>query len=250
FKDRENVVQVGKTGWGSVGYKAGLYQSDNGEYMLSFAGTNSGSIKDLWTDAKGGLGLVPEQFRMAGRAASAVKEITGDNMIVTGHSLGGGLAAYSSLMTGAPSVTFNPMDMPNSLIDHAIKNAVPQSPYTGMSAKEAVAASHEPDSGNRQYVQQGEFLDGIQSLTQYPDFGEKTVLPRTWKEAAVPHPPAHWHGIDLLIPRLEKHLDQEIMNQEPLVAIEPTPEDPPTAEEATGEPTVGSHGSGSEWGIG
>ena len=86
------------------------------EYAIAFAGTdfNFGSveeiaeaIKDVGTDIQHfwGLGISLQQIeavKYAFRLSSTANDVT-----FVGHSLGGGLAAFSSMLTGVPAITFN-----------------------------------------------------------------------------------------------------------------------------------------------
>ncbi len=201
FMDNANYTpKIAGTGIGAVGFKSALYKSDRGEFTLAFAGTNSKSIKDLWTDAKGGAGFTPEQFNKAMDLGKNVTSALGDNVVFTGHSLGGGLASYAAIGSGAAATTFNPMDLTRNLISSARAQASPDSPYADIKpslsdwggVKGVVAMGNDPASGVRSYVQSGEFLDKVQSTgytatpenvnagggapTSFNDFGQKIVL--------------------------------------------------------------------------
>jgi hypothetical protein len=86
------------------GLRASVYES-NGRYVLAFAGTNSGG--DIGADAYQAFGLPTEQYHQASAIAQKASAAFGDNLVFTGHSLGGGLASYAALQTGRPAVTFN-----------------------------------------------------------------------------------------------------------------------------------------------
>lgn len=53
----------------------------------------------------------------ATKLAQKADEAFGDQLAITGHSLGGGLAAASSLATGAPAVTFNAAGLHDNTIE-------------------------------------------------------------------------------------------------------------------------------------
>lgn len=130
------VYEVGKTpaGWKFLeggekdsGFKWGVYERtlDDGskERVLAIAGTDLGfgskrevvdTTRDFWTDATQALkdpdGLPPTQYTEAltetlRQMQQAQKD--GVPLSITGHSLGGGLAQYASLMTGTPATVFN-----------------------------------------------------------------------------------------------------------------------------------------------
>lgn len=91
---------------GETGFRAGIYTDGNGNYVLAFAGSNE--LQD-WTGAnlRQGLGWQAEQFDEAVQLAQLADTAFGDNLVVTGHSLGGSLAATASLAIGNAAVTFN-----------------------------------------------------------------------------------------------------------------------------------------------
>lgn len=89
-----------------TGFRAGIYTDGRGNHVLAFAGSNE--LQD-WTGAniRQGLGWQAEQFDEAVQLAQLADAAFGDNLAITGHSLGGGLAATASLATGNAAVTFN-----------------------------------------------------------------------------------------------------------------------------------------------
>lgn len=89
-----------------TGFRAGIYTNGDGQYVLAFAGSNE--LQD-WTGAnfEQGIGWQNEQYDQAVQLAQQADMAFGDNLVITGHSLGGGLAATASLATGNAAVTFN-----------------------------------------------------------------------------------------------------------------------------------------------
>ena len=105
------------------GFKAKLFK--NGDmYILAFAGTelrdDEGNFnqKDAVTDGRQAFGLDDKEDGQYANAVSLSNEISskieeenekGDNkkLIITGHSLGGGLATIGGSVTGANTYTFN-----------------------------------------------------------------------------------------------------------------------------------------------
>jgi len=90
------------------GFKAILVQPEGGAKdvtVLSFAGTDS--VLDVLHDAVQALGGPSGQYFEALAWARQYKDRYG-NLYLTGHSLGGGLAAYSSVSTGLSASTVNP----------------------------------------------------------------------------------------------------------------------------------------------
>jgi hypothetical protein len=92
----------------ATGFQAAIYSDGHGDYVLAFAGTDFKSIADWRANVGQGLGLQTAQYRQAEVLAQDAREAFGNNLAITGHSLGGGLASAASLATGTPAVTFNP----------------------------------------------------------------------------------------------------------------------------------------------
>jgi hypothetical protein len=94
------------------GFHAAIYRNENtGEMVLVFEGTDMMSRADWLTNGKQGLGLETTQYEMAQRLGQRFdRSFPDDNKMITGHSLGGGLAAYAGLSTGNEDIkviTFN-----------------------------------------------------------------------------------------------------------------------------------------------
>lgn len=97
----------------STGFHATLFRDDNGRYVLSYEGTDFEDLDgDVVADALGA-GATSAQVHQAIQAATVVKQrlmangVTAGNFSLTGHSLGGELAAAGSIATGAKATTFN-----------------------------------------------------------------------------------------------------------------------------------------------
>ena len=105
----------------STGFSAAIYQV-NGRAVLAFAGTNPKIItgyidaaNDIMSDVLNAAGLGDPQYSFAKQlAAAAEKKYGSSNLILTGHSLGGGLAAYAASTLGVPAITFNPAGLSNA----------------------------------------------------------------------------------------------------------------------------------------
>jgi hypothetical protein len=81
----------------------------SGKFVVAFAGTDFGEVQDVLNDIWQGTGTTAPYYESAmaiGAAISAIPELQG-NVVVTGHSLGGGLASAASVVGLLPADTFN-----------------------------------------------------------------------------------------------------------------------------------------------
>jgi len=88
-----------------AGFRARVYTDGEGHYVLAFCGTNQ--ARDWKHNFRQGVGLEDAQYDRAIDLSRTARLAFGDNLVLTGHSLGGGLASVGALATGAPAVTFN-----------------------------------------------------------------------------------------------------------------------------------------------
>ena len=94
--------------YGRDGFSAHLtYSEKTKTYYLAFRGTED-SV-DVWADIFQGVGLRSSQHEQAVRLAEEVKAKLGNvRLELTGHSLGGSLAAAAAYATKLNAITFNP----------------------------------------------------------------------------------------------------------------------------------------------
>ena len=103
---------------GPGGFAANIYRDANGDYVLAFAGTDPTSVNDWASNAQQGMGYLSAQHLQAIALAQHLARAVGsENMVLTGHSLGGGLASTASVATDVPAVTFNAAGVhPNTVL--------------------------------------------------------------------------------------------------------------------------------------
>ena len=206
----------------NTGFHATLFRDDNGRYVLSYTGTDFGDLKgDVINDIEGAAGISP-QVRQAIAAATTVKErlmsqgITDGNFSLTGHSLGGELAAAGSIATGSKATTFDAAGLSYSSIQKAMNIARQNGHYTS-----------EIDARAR--VENYHFTTDILTNAQ-------TILPlpRAYgKQIEVQGKPIDWlrypfsdmgHGLDIMKERYDEkygHLygAQKVQNQDQEVPL-------------------------------
>lgn len=91
-----------------TGFQAAIYTDGTGRVVVAYAGTDPLNIDDWINNAQQSVGLNSEQYDQAIALSQKVTQEFGQqNVVFTGHSLGGGLASAASLATGSPAVTFN-----------------------------------------------------------------------------------------------------------------------------------------------
>ena len=174
------------------GFLARIYGNDQGQYVLAYSGTDEG--KDWLTNLRQGVGIEDAQYNQAMALAREAKIAFGDEVVITGHSLGGGLAGVASITSGIPAVTFNASGVHDKTLERVGIDAD--------AAKEAVK-----DNGQiRRYAVKNEILTELQEHSiplkwAMPDaVGHKIELPD-------PDPQSFWkrmipgngikHGIDI-----------------------------------------------------
>lgn len=87
------------------GFDASFYRDAGGAVALVYAGSDE--WKDWPHNFRQGLGFQDAQYDQAIALAREAKLAFGDNVVLTGQSLGGGLAAAASMVNEVPAVTFN-----------------------------------------------------------------------------------------------------------------------------------------------
>ncbi len=138
------------------GFDAAIYQNPQGQYVVAYRGTdnwnpvNPGDLDDN-TLQSAGFPVDSVQHSDAIALAQRAEQALGDgNVVVTGHSLGGGLASAAALATGATGVTFNAAGLSDRTLE-----------TLGFNPNDARATA--ADSGQlRRYAVNGDLLTGLQ----------------------------------------------------------------------------------------
>ncbi|AKA38017.1 prolyl oligopeptidase family serine peptidase [Yersinia ruckeri] len=188
------------------GFQAGIY-SNQQQYVLAFAGTND--MQDWLSNIRQATGYDDIQYNQAVALGKTAKMAFGDSLVITGHSLGGGLAATAALATATFAVTFNAA----GVSDHTM-NRLGINP---------VAAKKEAESGAiRRYSEQYDMLTDTQESTPLiPDaIGHKITLANDEKLTGLNdwRPSKHLerrltaHGIDKVLSSMSEQKPWELKN--------------------------------------
>ena len=119
-----------------IGFKADIYKGQDGKYILAFRGTYSdpdhpeNDIVHDWSkdwiddNVAQGVGMGSKQYQNAIDLSRKLRDKVGkDNLTITGHSLGGGLATAGGAATGCETYAFNPAGVhPNTYKMYGVEN--------------------------------------------------------------------------------------------------------------------------------
>lgn len=89
----------------TTGFRAMVFRDGAGHHVIAYRGTND--RLDWEANIDQGAGRDAAQFDEAMALAVLLRARTGDDLVLTGHSLGGGLAAAAAMATGLTAVTFD-----------------------------------------------------------------------------------------------------------------------------------------------
>jgi RHS repeat-associated protein len=178
----EGATTIGQGGWHKVApsqvgidpadfnsgsFFARLYANQSGAYVLAFRGTELEDPGDDCTDITQALvgTLCPSEYDDALYLARRVREaVGGAELTMTGHSLGGGMAAAAATYTQSDGVTFNAAGL----------NPITELVAGGLSYSKSVV----------NYSVEGEALTGGQNQTWAPEaFGRLYTIPPAAQDA-------------------------------------------------------------------
>lgn len=101
---------------GTDAFRARVYVDESGGYVVAFRGSQSGA--DWLANAQQGVGLDSDHYARALEIGRAIGRM-GAEVTMTGHSLGGGLAATAGIAAGRPADTFNAAGLHDDTIEAA-----------------------------------------------------------------------------------------------------------------------------------
>ncbi len=98
-----DIKDDAKTGFRAVALKS--VDENDKRVIVAFAGSDEG--RDWDDNLLQGAGITPKQYKQSLDFANKWKASDGNNVILTGHSLGGGLASYASIKTNLHATAVN-----------------------------------------------------------------------------------------------------------------------------------------------
>ena len=198
-----------------TGLKAAVYQSSFEEprkLVISFAGTEDGP--DCISDVRQGIGMKDKQYIQAMTLAKTVSERVGAaEMETTGHSLGGGLAAAGSVITGAKGYTFNAAGLHSHTVARPPYNVSRQAMQDAGSNVQAYRSTSDPLNNTQ---------NALGFLVPKALGEDRPVVPtpqwqHQWRELVAWNPakPAkamvlEGHGIMQMADHIEQEIDQDV----------------------------------------
>jgi hypothetical protein len=153
-EDRANVVglHLGRN------YKRWFAVENNGEVAVVFRGTDPWSGEDLYTDVQLAIGNIRDTsyYQSAREFVQEIQSSFPDKKItLTGHSLGGTIAAELGEALDLPSVSFNPGSSPFQRPHYGEKQVIYHSvfdPISFLSRGETVYTKRGGDHGLAEYL--------------------------------------------------------------------------------------------------
>ena len=141
-------------------------RAGTGEVVIAYTGTNN-SVGDFVTDGAAAVGLPDWQIANAALVYQQVKQKYGNNITLTGHSLGGGLASVMAVWFDRPAVVFDAAPFQLTAAN-PVMLAMTQAKLAALGYSDPAISSAISDFINREtrvahrYLQ-GEFLNDIRT---------------------------------------------------------------------------------------
>ena len=212
---------------GKSGFDASLYRDASGAVAVAYAGTDEG--KDWRHNFRQGLGFEDAQYDQAIALAQQAKQAFGNDVVLTGQSLGGGLAAAASMVSEVPAVTFNAAGVHDKTLERYGFDAN----VLKQEAEQGLIRSYRVKNELLTHLQE----DSIPLKWAMPDApGHKIELPDpdplTFFERLVPG--------KMLLHRLDLHYIEAVMEAQDLAQLQVRERNP-----GTGPGTIGDANSSS-----
>ncbi|MFC3717019.1 XVIPCD domain-containing protein [Luteimonas soli] len=204
------------------GFDASFYKDAQGHVVLAFTGTDEG--RDWKHNFGQGLGLKDDQYDRALTLGRKAREAFGEDIIFTGHSLGGGLAAAAGMANDVPVVTFNAAGVHDKTLErHGFDADVLK-----REAEQGLIRSYRVDNEILTHLQE----DSIPLKWAMPDApGHEIVLPD-------PDPLSFFERLvpgKMLMHRVDLHFIEAVMEAQDLAQLQARERNPVIAPRAIGD---------------
>ncbi|KRG77428.1 hypothetical protein ABB30_07395 [Stenotrophomonas ginsengisoli] len=180
------------------GFDAALYRNEQGLVVLAFNGTDQG--RDWRSNLRQGLGLTDVQYDQAVALTSKANQVWGPELVLSGHSLGGGLAAAAGMVHEVPTVTFNAAGVHDSTLERFDCDAG----VLKQQARDGLVRSYEVRNELLTYLQEDNLLsrwvmpDAPGHRIELPDPDPKNLFERMVPGVMLKHR-LDLHGIDAVL---------------------------------------------------
>ena len=180
------------------GFDAALYRNEQGLVVLAFNGTDQG--RDWRSNLRQGLGLTDVQYDKSVALACKAHQAFGPNLVLSGHSLGGGLAATAGMVHDIPTVTFNAAGVHDATLERFDRDAA----TVKQQARDGLVRSYEVRNELLTYLQEDNLLsrwvmpDAPGHRIQLPDPDPASLFQRMVPGLMLKHR-LDLHGIDAVL---------------------------------------------------
>ena len=188
------------------GINARVFVDSHGRYVLSYAGTNFGDLRDVATDEAGAVSITVQDgmaMYLAQRVKASVEKRGGVFAGTTGHSNGGRLAALAAVVTNSSAVTFDAAGVPPTVAAGAVAGAA----FAALTGEGNTDVYRDPGTYIDNYATSTDPLTNIQAGTTLPDaLGTTHIVrdPDMWRPVRAP---LEGHDMRIMIDSLKQSSD-------------------------------------------
>jgi len=188
------------------GINARVFVDSHGRYVLSYAGTNFGDLRDVATDGAGAVSITVQDgmaIFLAQRVKASVEKRGGVFAGTTGHSIGGRLAALAAVVTNSSAVTFDAAGVPPAVAAGAQAGAA----FAALTGEDNTDVYRDSGTYITNYATSTDPLTNIQAGTDLPDaLGTTHIVrdPDVWRPVRAP---LEGHDMRIMVDSLKQSSD-------------------------------------------